>query len=126
MFGHDHWDVKPDIITMAKGLSSGYMPLAATAVQEYIFDAFMGEAGDLSHFRHINTFGGHPVSTAVGLHNLQIVEEEGLVETARSVGDYALAQLKNLSSHPWVGEARGRGLLLWASNWSPTRRQNSP
>ena len=112
MFGHDHWDVKPDIITMAKGLSSGYMPLAATAVQEYIFDVFMGEAGDLTHFRHINTFGGHPVSTAVGLHNLQIVEEEGLVEKARSLGDYALAQLQNLSSHPWVGEARGRGLLL--------------
>ena len=67
LFGHDHWDVKPDIITMAKGLSSGYMPLAATAVQEYIFDVFMGEAGDLTHFRHINTFGGHPVSTAVGL-----------------------------------------------------------
>ena len=86
MFGHDHWDVKPDIITMAKGLSSGYMPLAATAVQEYIFDVFMGEAGDLTHFRHINTFGGHPVSTAVGLHNLQIVEEEGLVEKARSMG----------------------------------------
>ena len=75
LFGHDHWQVKPDIITMAKGLSSGYMPLAATAVQEYIFDAFQGEAGDLRHFRHINTFGGHPVSTAVGLRNLQIVEE---------------------------------------------------
>ena len=112
LFGHDHWQVKPDIITMAKGLSSGYMPLAATAVQEYIFDAFQGEAGDLRHFRHINTFGGHPVSTAVGLRNLEIVEEEGLVENARRVGEYALAQLKNLSTHPWVGEARGRGLLL--------------
>ena len=112
LFGHDHWDVKPDIITMAKGLSSGYMPLAATAVQQYIFDTFMGEPGDLSHFRHINTFGGHPVSTAVGLRNLEIVEEEGLTENARQLGDYALAQLKNLSSHPWVGEARGRGLLL--------------
>ena len=112
LFGHDHWDVKPDIITMAKGLSSGYMPLAATAVQQYIFDTFMGEPGDLSHFRHINTFGGHPVSTAVGLRNLEIVEEEGLTENARRVGDYSLAQLKNLSSHPWVGEARGRGLLL--------------
>ncbi len=112
LFGHDHWQVKPDIITMAKGLSSGYMPLAATAVQEHIFDAFLGEAGDLRHFRHINTFGGHPVSTAVGLRNLQIVEEEGLVENARRVGEYALAQLENLSTHPWVGEARGRGLLL--------------
>ena len=126
LFGHDHWDVKPDIITMAKGLSSGYMPLAATAVQEYIFDAFMGEAGDLTHFRHINTFGGHPVSTAVGLHNLQIVEEEGLVEKARSVGDYALAQLKNLSSHPWVGEARGRGLLSGCRTGGRQKVPNSP
>ena len=73
---------------------------------------FQGEAGDLRHFRHINTFGGHPVSTAVGLRNLEIVEEEGLVENARRVGEYALAQLENLSTHPWVGEARGRGLLL--------------
>ena len=97
---------------MAKGLSSGYMPLAATAVQEYIFDAFMGEAGDLRHFRHVNTFGGHPVSTAVGLRNLEIVEDEGVVENARDVGAYALEQLKGLTSHPWVGETRGRGLLL--------------
>ena len=112
LFGHHHWRVQPDIITMAKGLSSGYLPLAATAVQEHIFDAFLGEADELRHFRHINTFGGHPVSTAVGLRNLEIVEEEGLVENARRVGEYALAQLNNLSSHPWVGEARGRGLLM--------------
>ena len=112
LFGHHHWRVQPDIITMAKGLSSGYLPLAATAVQEHIFDAFLGEADELRHFRHINTFGGHPVSTAVGLRNLEIVEDEGLVENARRVGEYALAQLNNLSSHPWVGEARGRGLLM--------------
>ncbi len=112
LFGHQLWEVQPDIITMAKGLSSGYMPLAATAVQEYIFDAFMGEAGDLRHFRHVNTFGGHPVSTAVGLRNLEIVEDEGVVENARDVGAYALEQLKGLTSHPWVGETRGRGLLL--------------
>ncbi len=112
LFGHWHWRVQPDIITMAKGLSSGYLPLAATAVQEHIFDAFLGEAGDLRHFRHINTFGGHPVSTAVGLRNLEIVEQEGLVENARRVGAYALTKLGALSAHPWVGDVRGRGLLL--------------
>ena len=112
LFGHHHWNVQPDIITMAKGLSSGYMPLAATAVQKHISDAFLGEAGDLRHFRHINTSGGHPVSTAVGLRNLEIVQEEGLVQNARRVGNYALEQLNKLSTHPWVGEARGRGLLL--------------
>lgn len=112
LFGHHHWKVQPDIITMAKGLSSGYLPLAATAVQDYIFNAFQSEANDLRHFRQINTFGGHPVSTAVGLRNLDIIEQEGLVENARQMGAYALTRLNELTAHPWVGQVRGRGLLL--------------
>ncbi len=112
MFGHEHWAVTPDIVTCAKGIASGYMPLAATAVKQSIFDAFLDETDDLSHFRHINTYGGHPVSTAVGLRNIELIEEEALVDQAATIGAYALEQLSELEEHPYVGEVRGKGLLL--------------
>ncbi|MEM7126597.1 MAG: aminotransferase [Chloroflexota bacterium] len=114
MFGHQHWQgVQADIVTFAKGIASGYMPLAATAVRQEIFDAFQGEAGDLSHFRHINTYGGHPVATAVGAKNIQIIEEERLVENSRTLGAYFKSQLAEVfGEHPYVGEIRGKGLLI--------------
>lgn len=100
-------------MTCAKGIASGYMPLAATVVKQEIFEAFEGEPGDLSHFRHINTYGGHPIAAAVGVRNLQIVEEEGLVDNARKIGAYLKHQLEEeLLDHPNVGEVRGKGLLL--------------
>ncbi|MGB0386088.1 MAG: aminotransferase [Ardenticatenaceae bacterium] len=112
MFGQHHWNVKPDIITCAKGITSGYMPLGATIASQKIFDAFLGEVGDLSHFRHINTYTGHPVATAVALRNLELVEEEGLTENAAKIGSYMLDQLEELDNHPLVGEIRGKGLLI--------------
>ncbi len=114
MFGHQHWeDIQADIVTCAKGIASGYMPLAATVVKEEIFQAFMGTPGDMSHFRHINTYGGHPVATAVGLRNIQIIEEEKLVENSRKLGAYLQNQLaEEFMEHPNVGEIRGKGLLL--------------
>jgi len=112
MFGHDHWRTKADIFTFAKGLASGYQPIAATAVKQEIFETFYGEPDELNHLRTINTFGGHPVATAVGLRNLQILEEENLVENARRQGEYLRAQLtERLGDHPYVGEIRGKGLL---------------
>ena len=111
-FGHLHWGVKPDIITFAKGISSGYLPLAATVVRENIFEAFYGEPGTLRHFRQINTYGGHPVACAVGLKNIEIIERESLTENARSVGSYLQSKLEGLLTHPYVGDVRGRGLLL--------------
>lgn len=114
MFGHQHWEgIQADMVTCAKGIASGYMPLAATVVSEDIFDTFKGEAGDLSHFRHINTYGGHPVAAAVGMRNVEIIEEEGLVENARTLGAYLKSQLEeSFGEHPYVGEIRGKGLLL--------------
>ena len=111
-FGHLHWGVKPDIITFAKGISSGYLPLAATVVRENIFEAFYGEPGTLRHFRQINTYGGHPVACAVGLKNIEIIERESLTENARSVGSYLQSKFEGLLTHPYVGDVRGRGLLL--------------
>jgi adenosylmethionine-8-amino-7-oxononanoate aminotransferase len=112
MFAHQHWGVEPDIITLAKGIASGYLPLAATVVKPHVFDAFRGEADDLVHFRHVNTYGGHPVATAVGLRNIEIIEREGLVARARETGDALRARLKGLLDHPNVGDVRGIGLLV--------------
>lgn len=112
MFGHWHWGVKPDIVTLAKGIGGGYVPLAATVVAEPIFEAFLGEPDELKHFRHINTYGGHPVSTAVALKNIEIVEREGLSDNAHAVGAYLQGRLGDLTAHPNVGEVRGKGLLI--------------
>jgi adenosylmethionine-8-amino-7-oxononanoate aminotransferase len=112
MFGHQHWGAQPDIITLAKGIASGYMPLAATVVKQPIFEAFLGPPDALSHFRHVNTYGGHPVATAVGLRNIEIIEREGLVDRARETGESLLTRLKGLLDHPNVGDVRGRGLLI--------------
>jgi adenosylmethionine-8-amino-7-oxononanoate aminotransferase len=112
MFGYEHWNVKPDIFTFAKGIASGYVPLAATLVKQEIFEAFLGEPGDLSHFRHINTYGMHPVSAAVGLRNIEIIEEENLSENSANMGQYMLEQLDDLVEHPYVGDVRGKGLLV--------------
>lgn len=112
MFGHDHWNTQADIITFAKGLASGYQPIAATAVKQEIFEAFYGEPGDGRELRTVNTFGGNPVATAVALRNIQILEEENLVENSARQGEYLRSQLfDRLSEHPYVGEIRGKGLL---------------
>ena len=112
MFAHLHWKTQPDIITFAKGLASGYMPVAATFARKDIFESFLGEAGDTSHFRQINTFGGHPVAAAVAMRNIQIVEEEDLPTNALKVGEYLRAELESaVGAHPHVGEIRGMGLL---------------
>lgn len=113
MFGHQNWNTFADIFTFAKGISSGYMPLAATMVQDHIFEKFYGDPSGLNHFRQINTYGGHPVATAVGRRNIQILEEENLPENARKMGEYTLNLLREaLGAHPWVGDIRGKGLLM--------------
>ncbi|MEZ4631113.1 MAG: aminotransferase [Deinococcales bacterium] len=112
LFGHWHWGIKPDIITFAKGISSGYMPLSATVVSNRIFEAFYGEANELKHFRHVNTYSAHPASTAVGLANIEIMLREDLPDNAMRMGAYIREGLKELEDHPYVGEIRGKGLLL--------------
>lgn len=112
MFGHQHWGVEPDIISFAKGLTSGYMPLSATVVKQHVFEAFLDEPGTDSHFRHITTYGGSPVCTAVSLKSIEILEKENLSERAAEMGDYLLGKLQRLLDHPNVGDVRGKGLLL--------------
>ena len=111
-FAHKRAFIEPDLLTLGKGIASGYQPLAAMVAKQHVFDAFDGEPGDLRHFRHINTYGAHPVSTAVGLCNLEILQREKLFDRAAKVGDALLTRLQRLEEHPNVGEVRGRGLLI--------------
>jgi putrescine aminotransferase len=107
-FGHQHYGVTPDLMPMAKGLSSGYLPISATAVSSDVVDV-LKTGGD---FVHGFTYSGHPVSAAVAIRNIDIIEGEGLVERVRSdVGPYLATALRRLDDHPLVGEARSIGLL---------------
>jgi len=113
MFGYEHWKTEADIYTFAKGLASGYIPVAATVVKEGIFEKFEGNPSEMQHFRQINTFGGHPVASAVALRAIQIVEEERLAENADQVGGYMLRQFQQaLADHPYAGEIRGKGMIM--------------
>ena len=110
-FGVDHFDIKPDIMTTAKGLSSGYAPIACAMTTRKVADAFATDKA--STFAHGITFGTHPVSCAVALRNVQIIEEEGLVDNSARTGAYLLEQLKQMQTrHPTVGDVRGLGLMV--------------
>ncbi|MCO5223768.1 MAG: aminotransferase class III-fold pyridoxal phosphate-dependent enzyme [Thermomicrobiales bacterium] len=110
-FGSDHYDLQPDIIATAKGLTSAYAPLGAMIASSKIANVFADEGS--SPFRHGFTYGGHVISTAAAIVNLDIIEREGLVERAASTGKYLRKQLDiKLGDHPNVGEIRGVGLQL--------------
>src|ERR1700744_3953089 len=112
MFAHQHTGVSPDIIAVAKGISSAYMPIAATVVKNSVFDSFYGDPAENRQVGQVNTYGGHPVAAAVALRNIQILEEEKLADRAGSMGAYLLDGLRTLLRHPIVGDVRGKGLLL--------------
>ena len=110
MFAMEHFGVIPDIMTIAKGITSSYLPLAATIAGTHIADAFAGED---NIFRQALTFGGHPVTAAVALKNIEIIERNNLVENSERMGAYFLEQLRELQSkHRSIGDVRGIGLLL--------------
>jgi adenosylmethionine-8-amino-7-oxononanoate aminotransferase len=110
-FGSAALDVAPDVMTCAKGITSGYAPLGAVMVRPEIADAFIGEEGD--KFMHGVTFGGHPASCAAALANIAIVEREGLIVRARTMGDYMMRELRAaVGEHPNVGDIRGMGMFM--------------
>ncbi|MDQ0971059.1 taurine-pyruvate aminotransferase [Neobacillus niacini] len=111
-FGFMNYDVKPDIITMAKGITSAYLPLSATAVRKEIYEAFKGTE-EYDYFRHVNTFGGNPAACALALKNLEIMEKENLFDRSRDLGKQVVSELSDLlQDHPFVGDVRGKGLLV--------------
>ncbi len=109
-FGFQQSGVLPDIVTMAKGVTSGYFPFAVTAVRKYIHRAFSSEGH--GRLRHINTFGGHPVGCAVALANMEVIEREDLCARANRAGQLLRTQLAELIDEAIVGEVRGIGLLV--------------
>ncbi|HET7037691.1 MAG TPA: aminotransferase [Thermomicrobiaceae bacterium] len=124
MFGAEQWNVVPDIMTMAKGISSAYIPLAATAVTDAVFDAFKGAPGENKQFNQVSTYGGHPVACAVGLANLAVIQEQGLVENAARMGERLLGGLRELiAEHPLAGDARGKGLICGVELVKPGTRE---
>ena len=111
MFGHQHYGVKPDMVSIAKGLVSAYLPIAATVVRNDVFKSFVGDPAENRQVFQISTYGGHPVAAAVANRNIDIIQEERLVERSAENGAYLLDGLRTLSRHPWVGDVRGKGLL---------------
>jgi len=109
-FGFQHFGIRPDIVSMAKGLSSGYLPISATGVSRAIVDTLRASGEE---FVHGYTYSGHPVCAAVALRNIQILEDEALIERTRTdSGPYlARALAERLAPHPLVGEARSLGLI---------------
>ena len=107
-FGSDFYDLKPDLMTIAKGLTSGYIPMGGVIVRDEVVRV-LNEGGD---FNHGFTYSGHPVAAAVGLENIRILSEEKIVERVKSeTAPYLQKRLRELSDHPLVGEVRGVGML---------------
>ncbi len=123
-FAPMNWDVTPDITTVAKSLTSGYSPLGATIATKKIADAFLG--GPDETFRHLVTFGGHPVSSAAALANLDLFEEEDLVGNSKRMGEYLFNQLQGLREHEIVGDVRGGLGLLAAVELVQDRESKTP
>jgi putrescine aminotransferase len=108
-FGSQHYGIKPDLITFAKAVTSGYIPLSGVIVGDKIADMLMAHPDD---FHHGFTFSGHPVACAVALKNLEIMEQERLVPRVKEFAGPALAEmLDKFKDHPLVGEVRSIGLL---------------
>jgi len=104
----DHWDVVPDIMTMAKGLTSGYLPLGAAIAREHIGNHFRDH-----FFSHGATYAGHAVGCAAALRVIQIYEEDNLIENSAIMGEYLLQKARELQDkHSCIGEVRGKGLFV--------------
>ena len=110
MFACEHFGIKPDMMVVGKGLTSGYAPLSATLVSEEIYKQFLAEG---KHFIHGYTFGGHPTACAAAIENIAILQREQLPEKADTLGEQILKRLRDrLHGHPRITEIRGKGLLM--------------
>ena len=112
-FGTSLYGLKPDIVTLAKGITSAYFPVSASVISEEIWQVLKHASPDMGPVMHGFTYSGHPVGGAVGLKVLEIVEREGLVENAATVGKHFLKALRErIADHRFVGDVRGKGLML--------------
>ena len=120
-FACDHWDVVPDLITTAKGINSGYVPLGALTVRDHVYESIKDRffAGGL-------TDSGHPLACAVGVASIEAFREEGVVENAAAMGAYLADELPKLAErHPSIGDVRGLG-LFWGLELVRDRETREP
>ena len=112
MFASDHYGIKPDLMTIAKGLTSAYAPLSGSIVSEKMWAVLERGTDENGPIGHGWTYSAHPIGAAAGVANLQLIDTLGLVENARDVGAYLYATMKDaLGDHPHVGDVRGAGML---------------
>ena len=111
MFGTETFGLQPDMISCAKQLSSGFLPISALMVNEKIYQALVVESQKIGTFGHGFTYSGHPVAAAVALETLKIYEEERILEHVQSIIPHFQQRLQALGEHPLVGNARGQGLI---------------
>ena len=115
-FGYQQYGIEPDMVTMAKGVASGYAAIACLVTTETVFDMFKDDASDpMNYFRDISTFGGCTAGPAAALENLAIIEEENLLDNTNAMGARLLANLEALAEkHAVIGDVRGKGLFCGA------------
>ena len=111
MFGSETYGITPDILVLSKALTSSYIPLSALVFTDAIYQVLADNSAKLGVFAHGFTASGHPVASAVALENLDIIEERGLVANAADLAPQFQARLRGFAAHPYVGEARGIGLI---------------
>jgi taurine-pyruvate aminotransferase len=115
-FGYQHYGIKPDFVTMAKGVASGYAAIACTVTTEAVFEMFKDDASDpMSYFRDISTFGGCTAGPAAAIENMRIIEDEGLLANTDAMGARLMDNLRALADkHAVIGDVRGKGLFCGA------------
>ena len=115
-FGYQHYGIQPDMVTMAKGVASGYAAISCLATTNEVFDMFKDDTSDhLNYFRDISTFGGCTAGPAAALENMRIIEDEDLLGNTAAMCEYMLDQLRALQDkHAVIGDVRGKGLFLGA------------
>jgi len=115
-FGYQHYGIQPDMVTMAKGVASGYAAIACLVTSERVFEMFKDDATDpMNYFRDISTFGGCTAGPAAALENMAIIEEEDLLANTTAMGAYMTEGLHALANkHAAIGDVRGKGLFLGA------------
>lgn len=112
MFGSDHYNLRPDFMTIAKGLTSAYAPLSGSIISKRVSDVLMQGSDDFGPLGHGWTYSAHPIGAAAGVATLELVDKLGLVENAAETGPYLRESLADaVGNHPKVGEVRGIGLL---------------
>ena len=115
-FGYQNYGVKPDMVTMAKGVASGYAAIACLVTTDDVFEMFKDDASDpMNYFRDISTFGGCTAGPAAAIENMRIIEDEGLLDNTLAMGERLVGNLNELAEkHAIIGQVRGKGLFCGA------------